>query len=161
MLGRGVSTGRKVLDVKPSRYATGILDHEVPRFDLISTQAVLIRKTSQLRNSRRAVGARVNVRLSRFFTRERTVSRSIRAAIQRRRSVWENGHGASPRACLRRSQDHPVLRWCLSRIEKPQFLTDRDVTISAGGRARQLDGQQCIDLMVEQAAGGGGAGGAA
>ena len=35
------------------------------------------------------------------------------------------------------------------------ILTDRDVTISAGGgRARQLDGQQCIDLMVEQAAAG-------
>src|ERR1700732_1842099 len=43
---------------------------------------------------------------------------------------------------------------CLSRIEKSQFLTDRDVTISAGGRARQLDAQQCIDLMVERAAAG-------
>ena len=41
---------------------------------------------------------------------------------------------------------------CLSRIEKSQFLTDRNVTESvAGGRAGR---QQFIDLMVERAVAG-------
>src|SRR5580704_7087324 len=60
----------------------------------------------------------------------------------------------SPLLCRGVSSLYCVYIHCLSRIEKSQFLTDRDVTISAGGRARQLDGQQCIDLMVEQAAAG-------